>query len=73
MVAIENIWKKELDLFYLLYLLKVILVFDLFTEIHKIYIKFAPPRSPYTFWFQLELGFEFNFRWKWIDLLIFYV
>ena len=44
-----RIFEKELDLFYLLYLLKVILVFDLFTEIHKIYIKFALPRSPYTF------------------------
>ena len=29
-VANDNNWKKEIDLFYLLYLLKVILVLDLF-------------------------------------------
>ena len=44
--------KKELDLLYLLCLLKIILL-DLFAEIHKSCVKFALLRSPYTFRFQL--------------------
>ena len=60
----NNNWKKNLDLFYLLYLLKVILVLDLFAEIRKSCIKFVLPSSLYTFRFQLERGclnhIEFN-------------
>ena len=40
--------KKEPDLFYLLYLLKIIFL-DLFAEIHKSYVTFALPRSPFRF------------------------
>ena len=67
MVANSNNWKKELDLLYLLYLLKVILALDLFGEIHKSCLKFALPRSFYTFRFQVEcfLNYiEFKFQWK---------
>ena len=57
MFANDNNRKKELDLFYLLHLLNVTLVPDLFAEIHKSCVKFALPRSPYTFRFQLGWGF----------------
>ena len=53
MFANDNNRKKELDLFYLLHLLNVTLVPDLLAEIHKSCVKFALPRSPYTFRFQL--------------------
>ena len=49
MPANDNNQKKELDLFYLLYLLNIILVSDLFTVIYKSCVKFALPRSPYRF------------------------
>ena len=39
--ANDNNQKKELDLFYLLHLLKVTLVLDLFVEIHKSCVKSA--------------------------------
>ena len=71
MVANSNNWKKELDLLYLLYLLKVILALDLFGEIHKSCLKFALPRSFYIFRFQVEcfLNYiEFKFQWKRIHL-----
>ena len=54
MVTNDHNSKKELDLFYLLYLLKVFLVLYLFADIYKKYVKFALARSPYTFRFQLE-------------------
>ena len=71
-----TIEKKELELFYLLNLLKVILVLDLFAEIHKHYVKFALS-SLLTFRFQLQWGFQnhikFKVWWKWIDLCDFCV
>ena len=54
--------------------IKVILVLDIFAYTKRC-IKFALPKCPYTFRFQLEWGFlnhiEFKFRWKWIDLFVY--
>ena len=43
--------------------MKVILL-DLFAEIHKICVKFALPRSPYTFTFQSTQGFPSHIEFK---------